>query len=63
MELNNIENILKVENLNKHYLDSQFELKDISFSIPYGSIVGFIGKNGAKKNVYNGSNIRCINKG
>lgn len=44
-----MENILEVENVNKFYPDSTFELKDITFSIPYGSIVGFIGENGAGK--------------
>ncbi|WP_042147389.1 ABC transporter ATP-binding protein [Paucisalibacillus sp. EB02] len=44
-----MENILEVENLNKIYSDSHFELKDITFSIPYGSIVGIIGENGAGK--------------
>lgn len=44
-----MENILEVENVNKIYPDSTFELKDITFSIPYGSIVGFIGENGAGK--------------
>ncbi|MBS3678760.1 ABC transporter ATP-binding protein [Ornithinibacillus massiliensis] len=44
-----MENILEVENLNKTYAESNFELKNITFSIPYGSIVGFIGENGAGK--------------
>ena len=39
--------ILKVEHLNKSYKD--FSLKDISFSIPEGCITGFIGTNGAGK--------------
>lgn len=38
---------LKVENLQKNYSD--FSLKNISFGVPCGSIVGFIGENGAGK--------------
>jgi len=40
-------NALEIRNLNKSYGD--FELKDVSFSVPKGSIVGFIGENGAGK--------------
>ncbi|MGL1891819.1 MAG: ABC transporter ATP-binding protein [Spirochaetaceae bacterium] len=39
--------ILKVENLNKSF--PKFELKDVSFSLDKGYIMGFIGANGAGK--------------
>lgn len=42
-----MENILEVKNLSKKYKD--FELKDISFVLPKGMIMGFIGENGAGK--------------
>lgn len=42
-----MENIIEVKSLHKQYND--FELKDISFTIPEGSIVGLIGENGAGK--------------
>lgn len=42
-----MENILEVTNLRKEYTD--FILKDISFSLPRGFIMGFIGPNGAGK--------------
>ena len=42
-----MENNIEVKNLNKKYED--FKLKNISFNIPKGSIVGLIGENGAGK--------------
>ncbi len=39
--------ILQVEHLNKHY--PKFDLKDVSFSLEPGYIMGFIGRNGAGK--------------
>ena len=38
---------LKVENLNKRY--EKFHLKDVSFNLDNGYIMGFIGSNGAGK--------------
>lgn len=46
---NSMDNILKVENLKKTFPNSHFKLNNVSFSIRYGSIVGFIGENGAGK--------------
>lgn len=42
-----MENILEVQNLRKEYKD--FTLKDISFNLKKGYIMGFIGPNGAGK--------------
>ncbi len=42
-----MENILEVKNLSKKY--DGFELNNISFNIPKGMIMGFIGENGAGK--------------
>lgn len=42
-----MENILEVRNLSKKYKD--FELKNISFELPKGMIMGLIGENGAGK--------------
>lgn len=40
-------NVLEVQNLNKAY--DTFSLKDVSFNVPKGYIMGFIGPNGAGK--------------
>jgi ABC-2 type transport system ATP-binding protein len=42
-----MENILEIKNLNKSY--KQFSLKNVSFSLMPGYIMGFIGPNGAGK--------------
>lgn len=41
--------ILEVKNLNKRYQKSGFGVTDVSFSLPYGAIMGFVGENGAGK--------------
>ena len=41
------ENAIIVRNLVKHY--EGFTLNNISFEIPRGSVVGFVGENGAGK--------------
>lgn len=43
----NVENAIEVKNLTKVY--SGFRLDDVSFQVPTGSVVGFIGENGAGK--------------
>ena len=40
-------NAIEVKNLRKEYKD--FTLNDISFSLPTGYIMGFVGQNGAGK--------------
>ena len=42
-----MENILEIKNLSKKY--KEFELKDVSFNLPKGVIMGFVGENGAGK--------------
>lgn len=49
-----MDNILEVRNLCKAYKD--FSLNDVSFSLPYGKIIGLIGENGAGKS----TTIKCI---
>ncbi len=40
-------NLLEVKNISKQY--KEFELRDISFSLPAGYILGYVGENGAGK--------------
>ncbi len=42
-----MENCIEVKGVCKNY--PQFSLKDVSFTVPCGSVVGFIGENGAGK--------------
>ena len=49
-------NILTVKNLSKKYDKSEFSLKNISFDVPKGAIIGIIGENGSGKS----STINCI---
>jgi ABC-2 type transport system ATP-binding protein len=42
-----MDNILQVKNLCKSY--KTFQLKNVTFSVPKGSIMGFVGENGAGK--------------
>lgn len=46
--------ILRIENLEKHY--PSFSLKDVSFTVKPGQIMGFIGRNGAGKT----TTLKCI---
>jgi len=47
---------LEVQGLWKAYKKSDFSLKDVTFSVPKGAIMGFIGENGAGKS----TTINCI---
>lgn len=49
-------NILTLENVNKKYGKSNFSIRNISFSLPEGSILGFIGENGSGKS----TTMNCI---
>ena len=51
-----MENILELEKVSKAFSKSNFILDKISFSLPYGTIMGFVGENGAGKT----TTIDCI---
>lgn len=57
-----MENILELQNLSKSYAKSDFTLDRISFSLPYGSILGFVGENGAGKTTTIGCILNTIRK-
>lgn len=42
-----MENSIEIKNLSKDY--KSFSLKDVSFNVPKGTVVGFVGENGAGK--------------
>ena len=42
-----MENILELQKVTKSYPKSDFTLDEITFSLPYGSILGFVGENGS----------------
>lgn len=53
---------LQISNLCKSYKNIDFKLQDVSFNIPKGSIVGFVGKNGAGKSTTINAILNIIHK-
>ncbi|MCM1189346.1 MAG: ABC transporter ATP-binding protein [bacterium] len=51
-----MENILELQGISKTFPKSNFTLDNISFSLPYGAILGFVGENGSGKT----TTIGCI---
>ena len=51
-----MENIIELHRVCKSFPKTNFALDNVSFSIPYGSIMGFVGENGAGKT----TTISCI---
>lgn len=51
-----MENILELKEVSKTFPKSNFILEKVSFSLPYGAIMGFVGENGAGKT----TSIGCI---
>src|SRR5699024_3284640 len=54
--------ILEVKELNKQYSGSAFSLKNVSFAIPDGVIVGLKGEDGAGKSTKIGSILGSLQK-
>ncbi|MDE6602540.1 MAG: ABC transporter ATP-binding protein [Lachnospiraceae bacterium] len=57
-----MENILELRNLTKSYPKSGFTLEQVTFSLPYGSILGFVGENGAGKTTTIGCILNTVRK-
>lgn len=55
-------NILELKNVSKRYCKSGFALDDISFTLPYGSIMGYVGENGAGKTTTIGCILNTLSK-
>ena len=51
-----MENILELHQISKTFPKSNFTLENLSLSLPYGAIMGFVGENGAGKT----TTIGCI---
>lgn len=51
-----MENILELQHVSKTFHKSNFTLDNVTFSLPYGAILGFVGENGAGKT----TTIGCI---
>ena len=57
-----METALQIRNLCKSYKNTDFKLDNVSFQIPKGSIMGFVGKNGAGKSTTINAVLNIIQK-
>lgn len=58
-----MEPILELKDVCKSFPKSDFTLDNVSFSLPYGAIMGFVGENGAGKTTTIGCILNTITKG
>lgn len=57
-----MEHILELEGVSKAFPQSNFALDNMSFSLPYGAIMGFVGENGAGKTTTIGCILNTVTK-
>lgn len=57
-----MENILELQEISKAFPKSNFALDKLSFSLPYGAILGFVGENGAGKTTTIGCILNTVKK-
>ena len=57
-----MENILELQKICKSFPKSNFILDKLSFSLPYGAILGFVGENGAGKTTTIGCILNTVRK-
>lgn len=50
-----MEYALKLSNVCKQYDSSEFALDKVTFSLPVGTVMGFVGENGAGKTTKSGA--------
>ena len=55
-------NILELKNVCKQYRESDFALDHVSFVLPYGAIMGYVGENGAGKTTTIGCILNTLSK-
>ena len=55
-------NILELQQVSKTFSTSDFALENISFDLPYGAIMGFVGENGAGKTTTIGCILNTVTK-
>ena len=57
-----MENILELQQVSKSFPKANFTLENVTFSLPYGAILGFVGENGAGKTTTIGCILNTIKK-
>ncbi|MCM1126971.1 MAG: ABC transporter ATP-binding protein [Lachnospiraceae bacterium] len=57
-----MENILELKQVSKTFSKSGFTLDQVSFELPYGAVMGFVGENGAGKTTTLGCILNTIRK-
>lgn len=57
-----MDNILELQEISKSFPQSNFTLDHLSFSLPYGAILGFVGENGAGKTTTIGCIMNTVQK-
>lgn len=57
-----MENILELQQISKRFPRSAFSLDHLSFSLPYGAILGMVGENGAGKTTTIGCILNTVKK-
>ena len=57
-----MENILELQQISKTFPKSNFTLDNVSFSLPYGAIDGFVGENGVGKTTTIGCILNTVRK-
>lgn len=57
-----MKNILELQQVSKTFPKSDFKLDHLTFSLPYGAILGFVGENGAGKTTTLGCILNTISK-